>query len=177
MAAKELIATATVGAGGATTIDFTSIPQDGTDLYITISAKSGGSWPLISARFNGDTTYTNYVIRTLDGSSGNAASETNNYSNEGFGMMPASTDLSNTFGSNAIHIANYTGSTAKNISLDGLYEINSTTYMIKIIAGSWSGTSAITSITIWNPANQGFSQGSSASLYKFTKGSGGATVS
>jgi hypothetical protein len=80
-----------------------------------------------------------------------------------------------TFSNDAIYIPNYSGSTNKSVSIDTVTENNATAAHQTITASVWANTAAITSIKIVTGAN--FAQYSTASLYKFTKGSGGATVS
>ena len=75
------IQTVTVGAGGAASIEFTSIPQTYTDLVIVCSARNSSSSGIdMGMRFNGNTG-TNYSYRSVYGSgstasSGSASSET-----------------------------------------------------------------------------------------------------
>lgn len=65
----QIIQTVTVGAGGAASIDFSSIPQTYTDLKILLSGRtnandgSSGQWTYIN--FNGATT--NNSVRVLYG--------------------------------------------------------------------------------------------------------------
>lgn len=174
-----LIATSTVGSGGAASIDFTSIPQTGTDLLVIHSLRSGGTWSIPSVRMNGDTTYSNYTTRTLWGSGTAAGSETNTGDNGGFGLMSISSDTASTFGSTSVYIPNYSGTTAKSWSVDGVRENNSSVNGASgqyLVAVRWSGTAAISSLVVWNPGAGGFAQYSTVSLYTITKGSGGATV-
>jgi len=168
-----LVSTVEVGAGGAASIDFTSIPQTATDLLVVISGKDTGGNLNAFLRFNSDTA-SNYKWLRLRGngataSSGSSASAT--YVN-----IVGLPDATSTFGSIAAYIPNYTASTAKSVSAEGVTEANATTAYADLVAGSWSGTAAITSV---NLVTQGgtWSQYSTASLYTITKGSGGATVS
>lgn len=177
MAAKELIQTITVGSGGAATIEFTSIPQDGTDLLLVVNARSAASQiqDSVLVRPNGATT--NLSSRRLYTSSvlGTAASDTLTHIHAG--QTAGNTSTSNTFGSNSIYIPNYAGATNKSVSADGVGENNAATSYLSIGAGLWSSTAAITSLTIVSETGSNWVQYSTASLYKFTKGSGGATVS
>jgi hypothetical protein len=179
MAAKELIQTITVGSGGAASIEFTSIPQTGTDLLVVFSIRSsfsGVDGDLIGMQLNADTTTANYGFRYLYGQGGSAASVTfsANYVHAGFGAPTGVT--ANTFGNGQVCIPNYTASTAKSFSTDTVYENNETTAYQNIAASKWTGTAGITSIKLFSANSATIAQYSSASLYKFTKGSGGATV-
>lgn len=171
MAAKELIQTITVGSGGASTIEFTSIPQDGTDLLLVMSLKGPTDSSAYTGRFtfNNDTS-SSYVTRNLRGNGSSTSSQTESYY-YGVQYSPASS----IFMSHQIYVPNYAGSTNKSFSSDGVSENNATTSWQTITAGIWPQTSAITSIQIIGVGS--FEQYSTASLYKFTKGSGGATVS
>jgi len=70
---QTLIASATVGSGGAASVDFTGIPATYTDLAILVSGRSGdtggGSFG-VSIVFNNDTTASNYNLRRLTSSTG-----------------------------------------------------------------------------------------------------------
>ncbi len=76
----ESIATVTVGSGGSTQIDFTSIPSTFKHLQLRAAAK--GSTNLYAPiRFNGDTTLANYRSHQLygNGVSATASDEGNNF--------------------------------------------------------------------------------------------------
>ena len=73
-----LISSVTVGAGGASSMTFSSIPQTYTDLVIKVSGRNadtgGGNARL---RFNSDTTSGNYAYRSLYTSNGTSAASGN----------------------------------------------------------------------------------------------------
>jgi hypothetical protein len=169
-----LVSTVTVGAGGAASIDFTGIPQTGTDLVVVLSGRlSGGSFSdAAQMQFNSDTA-TNYSSRDLRGDGSGATSANISALNRIMIQVAADTATSNTFGNAQVYITNYTSSVAKSVSVDNVTENNATAARADIRAARWSGTAAITSLKI----NGSFMQYSTASLYKITKGSGGATVS
>lgn len=170
-----LVSTVTVGAGGAASIDFTSIPQTGTDLLIVVSGRTTDANVSASSniKFNGSAT--GYSEKTLRGTgSGTDTNSTSNLSALLYSFyFPGSSATSNTFGNNVLYIPNYAGSTNKSTSADHVTENNATAAALGIVAGLWANTAAITQVTI--TAN--FAQYSTASLYTITKGSGGATVS
>ena len=170
-----LVSTVTVGAGGAASIDFTSIPQTGTDLFLVVSARVTGADGTPRLRFNGSTT--GYTDKWLygDGAYKGTASNVNGGSSIWAGQFDASGDTSSTFTNGTIYIPNYAGATAKSVSVDSVKENNGTTGYQELVAGAWSGTAAITSLSLLGASN--FVQYSTASLYTITKGSGGATVS
>jgi len=172
-----LISTITVGSGGATGIDFSSIPQIYTDLVLVTSLRSAfsGAYQDVPIYFNNNGS--GYSMRKLFGNGSSTGSSTSSGSgNIAAVLCNAATSTSNTFSNGSIYIPNYTGSTNKSYSIDSVYENNGTTAFQEIQAGLWSNTSAINLIAV-SGAGQTFVQGSTVSLYGITKGSGGATVS
>lgn len=172
-----LISTVTVGAGGASSISWTGIPQSGTDLLILCSLRdtNGGVGINNLVRFNSDSA-SNYTNRYLAGNgtstpSGSIAPASAIYASKYTGGG----DTASTFGNAVIYIPNYTSSIAKSVSSDGVEENFGADSFQWINAGLWSGTAAITSVTF--APTSGFAQYSMASLYTITKGSGGVTVS
>jgi len=163
------IASITVGSGGASSIDFTSIPSTYTDLVVKISARSSRSafqQDDLSYRFNSDSSSVyNYIqIR----GSGSAVISTNpgtlsyNYA----GQINSSTSTSNTFSNVEIYIPNYAGSTKKSSSVDGVQENNQTEAYATLVTNLWSSTAAITSISLLlNITSNNFLQYSTATLY------------
>jgi hypothetical protein len=163
------IATVTVGAGGAASIDFTSIPGTYTDLLVLISARSTRSTDYrdeLFIRFNSDSG-NNYSVRSLNGGNGAAGSSSagsTNYLKRG--TIPAATATASTFSNNIIYIPNYASSNQKSMSTEEITENNSTgSYYIDFRAGLWTGTSAITSISFTVEVGPNFAQYSTATLY------------
>lgn len=164
----EIIKTVIVGPGGATTIDFTSIPSVYTDLLIVLSGRATSTSANISIKYNGSTA--NYAGNYLQGD-GNSTSYAT--TTTFIGYLPISSTTANTFSNTRITILNYTAATNKTYSIDHATENNSTNAYQEILRGLWSDTSAIASITL---TASNFAQYSTATLYGLTKGSGGATV-
>ena len=149
-------------------IEFTSIPQDGTDLVILCSVRttnSGATGVYIS--FNGSTT--SFSSRYLDG---NGASVSRGTLARYAGNATDSSHTANTFSNIMTYIPNYTGSTNKSYSTDSVTENNGTTAFQDLVAGLWSNTAAITSLAIASSPGD-LVAGSIISLYKITKGSDG----
>lgn len=175
-----LVSTVTVGSGGAANIEFTSIPQTGTDLFLVFSGRTNYTGGLVydnvALRFNSSTT-SDYASRDFMGN-GSSASGTNYFPNYQDIYTYAATALatSNTFGNGQITIFNYSATQNKSISIDAVTENNSTTSITSMASAYRANTSAITSIKL-TPYNGIWVQNSTASLYTITKGSGGATVS
>jgi len=171
----DLIQTVTVGSGGAASIEFTSIPQDGTDLVVLVSLrtnKASGNPDAIAMRFNGDTAG-NYTTRWLEGT-GSAAQSGNTTTGRIYGehLGQHAAYTSNTFGNASFYVANYTSSSSKSLSIDGVTENNATGSYQVLAAAVWNNSNAITSLAITGDGND-LLQHSTASLYKVTKGSDG----
>jgi hypothetical protein len=166
----KLIESKTLGTAQAS-IEFTSIPQDGTDLVALFSIRSTRTENADDgfARFNGSSA--NYSGRELYGDGTNRYSGTTNTSRIGFVIAGANL-TANTLGNGLLYVPNYTGSTNKSVSLDWVNENNATLAYLGITAYLWSDTSAITSL-LFSTANGNLVAGSTVSLYKITKGSDG----
>ena len=165
----QLIETIEVGSGGAASIEFTGIPQDGVDLAILLSGRTdyaGIGFPLYTT-INSDTTST-YVARYIRGDGSSVVSQTTS-TNIGIysGFIASATSTSNSFENLSFYIPNYSGNAQKSFSVDTVGENNATTAYQNIIAGLWPQTSAITTITM-TPLSSNFVQHSTASLYKIT---------
>ena len=144
------IASVTVGAGGASSIDFTSIPSTYTDLCVKMSTRSNGAYADIKFQFNGDTG-SNYAWKSVRGNgSGIDNSGTASDTKLIIGDTVANADTANTFGNSEIYIPNYTSSNYKSVSADSVGENNATTAYSVLTANLWKSTSAITSIKIYS---------------------------
>lgn len=167
------IASVTVGAGGASSIDFTSIPSTYTDLCVKLSLrtnKSSGSSDSVFLRMNGDTGSTSYKYRYLYGSGSSTASGANGGSGDQWsylGDANITSSTSNTFSSADVYIPNYAGSNQKSVSNDIVMENNSTTAYATLAANLWTSTSAITSLSFITTSQ--FVQYSTATLYGILK--------
>jgi hypothetical protein len=165
----KAIASVTVGSGGAANIEFTSIPGTYTDLKVVASTRTIATSDFLNVRvrFNSDTA-SNYKWRRIYGDGTNAASD-NNTSDTGniVGLTPGSAQTASTFSNFEFYIPNYTSSNQKSVSLDGVGENNATTAYASLTAGLWTGTNAITSITIYASVNM--AQYSTATLYGILK--------
>ena len=157
------IASVTVGAGGASTMSFTSIPSTYTDLCLKISARSSRSAAGDDFFMTLNGSSSSFTYKQLYGFSGGAgsASGTSGY----VGNIPASSATASTFGSQELYFPNYASSANKSISIDSALENNSSTdWQLDLFAELWSNTSAITSISL-TPGIDNFVQYSTATLY------------
>ena len=158
-----LISSVTVGSGGASTMDFTSIPSTYTDLCVKVSARGTGSYDemYVGISFNGSTS--NLTSRVLYGSGASAGSFSDT---KIYGPVSANNTTANTFGSWECYVPNYAGSTNKSVSLDSVAETNGTSIDSYLTAGLWSNTAAITSISLYDAFTlNNFAQYSTAYLY------------
>jgi hypothetical protein len=159
----ELIASSTVGAGGAATIDFTSIPSTYTDLLLYVSGRGANAaqYNYSYLRINGSSS--SYSGKSLVGSGSSAASY-----NEGTTDIridtPGASNTTSTFSNHLVYIPNYAGSSNKSISVDASYESNSTNNQLWFIAELWSNTAAINQLTL-TATSSTFVQYSTAYLY------------
>lgn len=167
-----LIASSTVGAGGASFIDFSSIPSTYTDLVLYISARSArttGGTDSMRIEINNSTT--NFAYRNLEGNGTSAVSDSG--STGLIALLPqngGSTGwTSNTFASTYVYFPNYSGSTNKSFSVDTTTENNATTSYSNLLAHLWSQTSAINQLTLKSVGGANFVQYSSAYLYGIIK--------
>lgn len=178
-----LIASSTVGSGGAASIDFTSIPSTYTDLLVKLSLRSNsttsntGQYDALLYRLNSTTTgYTSKYV------SGNGAATESNSNTTGTSASAGGTwgrlanggvvnnlATASTFSNVELYIPNYAGSNNKSLSLDSTTEQNATNAIAELDAGLWSNTAAITSVSFALLTGTLFLQHSTAYLYGIVK--------
>jgi len=163
-----LIASSTVGSGGAASIDLTSIPATYTDLCLVASLRPVGSgFDGCYVYFNNDQTSTRYTSRVLRGSGSGVGSfvggdTTKSYAGE------LTDNTASTFNNFQIYIPNYAGSSQKSFSVDSVGENNDTTAYQVFNAGSYNQTTAITQVSL-RIASVNIAQYSTAYLYGIKK--------
>jgi len=169
----QAIETVTVGSGGAASITFSSIPDTYTDLMIVVSSRStvSGVNDALDLLPNGASGNNSLRYLRGDGSSVQSGSETTNL----VSYTPGATTTSDTFGNASIYITNYTSTSSKSISTDGVGENNATSVRSAIIATLHSGTTAFTSLEL-SLRNGNFVEHSTATLYGILAGSDGSTT-
>lgn len=154
----ELISKTTVGAGGAASVTFSSIPATFTDLvisYSTRAASTGTTW--INLTFNTGGTYTKQYLFG-----------TGSVVNAGSGVFATNNNASytaNVFANGEIYIPNYLSSNAKSIIATSVNENNATQNETAMGSQLWSGTAAITSITFATDTGTNLAQYSTVRLY------------
>ena len=176
----EAISTITVGAGGASSIEFTDIPQGYSHLQIRMIARAAtaavGPNVGVLVQANNDTG-SNYAWHELRGN-GSAATAAGEFSQTLMEIAPISAAGHTTtgmFGAGIIDLLDY-GSTSKTkafrsfagLDTDGAYD----GYYppVVVASGLWNSTSAVTSIKFTTTGSRDFAQYSQAALY----GIGGA---
>ena len=162
-----LISSVTVGSGGASSIDFTSIPATYTDLKLVTSLRpaSGTGATYAQITFNG--TGSGYSMRRLYGSGSGTGSGSNSAQSKlQDAYLTNGTDYTaSVFANGELYIPNYAGSNQKSVSLDSVQENNGTAAYAFLSAGLSNITSAITSIKLETDNASNFAQHSSAYLY------------
>ena len=157
----QLIEEISVGAGGAASIEFTGIPQDGVDLVLIASGRLTGGADAADLRFNSDSGSNYSQVRlTGTGSTVSAYGFTADRINVEFS---GNDQTANTFGNLSIYVSNYASTANKKVSIDAVTENNASAKQ-ELTAGGYSTSSAITSLQLI----KAFAQYSTASLYKIT---------
>lgn len=162
------IASATVGAGGAAGITFSSIPSTYTDLVVKASVRvvdSGGPYG-----FNGyfNSYGTSYNSRQLVGDGTNASTQSYSFAVFLGGNIPGGSETANTFSNTEIYIPNYTSSNNKSFSVDSVSENNATTAYQVMVANTYLATTAISSMAL-GPSSGTLAQYSTFTLYGIKK--------
>jgi hypothetical protein len=160
-------------------ITFSSIPQTFDDLLLVCTLRSNRTSDEAGdqlIRFNGTTT--GYTHRYLNGN-GSSVLSASGSTNGIFGMLSTATSATtSTFSSAQIYIPNYRLSVNKSVSIDMVTENNGNPAYQRLIAGLWSNTDAITSLSVTDGNSAQLIAATSITLYGITKGSsGGVTVS
>jgi hypothetical protein len=165
----KLIESKTLGTAAAE-IEFTSIPQDGTDLVVLTSLRTSLAQigaAVVYLKINGSTA--SFTGRNLQGNGSTAGS----FSVGGYVLVSnGGSTTSNTFANGSLYLPNYTSSANKSFSGDSVTEHNATESYQSINAGLRSNTDAITSLSIYLLSGD-FVADSTVSLYQITKGSDG----
>jgi hypothetical protein len=178
----QLIQHVTVdAAGGASSITFSGIPQTGfTDLVLVTSLRATNTvsqWQNVRVTFNGSGS--GYSYRLLFGTnSGVGSASESSQAQLRFLYSTYALATANTFSSGQMYIPNYRSNVAKSVSYDSVTEHNGAEVIQAVTAGIWSGTDAISSITLVPDFAGSWVQNTIVSLYGITAGSsGGVTVS
>jgi len=171
------IQTVTVGAGGASSIDFTNIPQTYTDLVVRTSYRTNVAqeYDQLRLTFNGSSTAV-YSFRGITGAGSGTPGSESSSSVSSIKVAPGvgNSATASTFTNDEIYIPNYTSSNNKSLSSNAVGENNATTAYASMFAGLWSNTAAITRITLVPESAGNFVQYTTATLYGVTSAGYGA---
>jgi hypothetical protein len=156
------IQTVTVGVAGVANIEFTSIPQNYTDLQIVASIRCNVAFGAeeYNAQFNGTTTNLSYKRVVGVTNTGAVSSDTSN-----LGYVNGNSATASIFSNTQIYIPNYTSSNFKSFSQDSITEDNATATRPNFTVGLWSNTAAITSVKLISSTSATILQYSTATLY------------
>jgi hypothetical protein len=163
----ESIATVTVGAGGQSSVTFSSIPSTYQHLQVRFIARISTSDTAENTwlRFNADTG-SNYTYHFLDGngssaSAGAGTSQTRILA----GRAGAANSGSNIFGTNVVDVLDYANANKyKTARILGGIDRNGDGN-IRLDSGVWMNTAAVTSLTIMPTTGNNFVQYSHFALY------------
>ena len=169
----DSIATSTVGAGGASFIEFTSIPQTYTHLQLRAlvkTARSVAANDSLFVRVNGSSTASHYASHTLYGNGTTAAASS--MTNDGRGMFlsegaagSGGNATSSMFGVFIMDVLDYTNTSKATTfrTLNGV-DVNGSGGQMDFTSGLYTPTTAVTSIR-FTPDASTFVQYSTIALY------------
>jgi hypothetical protein len=161
-----IIGTSTASNTTTGTLQFTSIPQTYTDLWVHITTRGSGSgsgWEGVFLAFNSTSRTTSHVSQRMYGFSSTITGDT---SLPAGGSMPMlSHGNSSSFSTYTYQIPNYTDGRWKTAIISGTEGANSTNTLTMANGQVWQNTAAITSIQITPESSTYFAQGSEATLY------------
>jgi len=166
----ESIATVTVGAGGSSTITFSSIPSTYQHLQVRLIARSAlsGASEAIRVRFNGDTATSSYSDHLVFGDGASASTDNDVQSVSGINVhrIPAATSTASVFGGIVIDLLDYSNTNKyKTLRSLGGWDANGSGRII-LNSGLWGNSgSAISSIDIVTSTGNNFAQYSTFALY------------
>lgn len=163
MSYVQLINTVTVGAGGAASIDFTSIPQNYIDLLIVLSTRttSANLQDGTYISFNGITTGRTFKQLVGTGTAATVSGGTDTY----IGNSNGGGSTANCFSNIQFYLSNYSSTSVnKPYASENVNDTNAANINSFITNGLWASTAAITSLSVTASATN-FAQYSVVSIY------------
>jgi hypothetical protein len=174
MANTYTLISSNVLSSSAASVTFSSIPSTYTDLVIRSSARVDGAVGNSNARLqlNGETSSAYYSYTFLQGNGSSATSSNTATGVIGYIQLSRFADgagaTTNTFSNNEIYIPSYTVGISKQIYYFGAQEDNTATAYLFNLAGLYSRSETISSITLTD-SSYNFIAGSSFYLYGIKK--------
>lgn len=157
----ESIATITVGSGGASNVEFTSIPSSYEHLQIRGMGRISSGSQIGYLQINGDTTATNYYVHALEGDGSTIYS----YAVNSYPRYTSLTSNAGQFGVTIIDILNY-DDTNKYKTVRALAGLDSNgTGGVTLYSGLWKNTNAITSVKLIPNYGASFTEYTTYALY------------
>jgi hypothetical protein len=149
-------------------LTFSSIPNTYTDLLVLLSLRSsqGSVVDTPKMRFNGATDDSNLKTIRLMGNGSSASSSTVTTALL-LTRCPGASATANTFGNIQVYIPNYNSSNNKSVSIDQVSPSNDSSVdgVTSLMAGLFTTSSAISSLTVLSDNAANFVSGSSFYLY------------
>jgi hypothetical protein len=158
----QIGSTVTVGAGGTSTVSFSSIPATYTDLLIKLTMRSNyaGNPEIANMTINGSAL--SFTNRDLFGTGSSTVSQQDNSRGP---FTEGNNYTASVFSSSDVYISNYASSSNKCIATDAVVENNTTSAYQQLNSILWSNSAAITSISFSTRNGTLWSQFSTATLY------------
>jgi hypothetical protein len=161
LSSYDSIATTTVGAGGVSSITFSSIPSTYKHLQIRLFSNAGGNDTFY--QFNGDTG-ANYTRHFLYGNGTSALAGSSISVDSGSIAYSAPTANTNVFGAAIFDVLDY-ANTSKNTTTRSITGFNNNGIGLVVqYSGLWLNTAAVSSI-VMRPYAGNFNQYTSVALY------------
>lgn len=176
--AVTLISHTTVGVGGTSSINLSSIPGTYDDLLVIMSLRTASTGGLttddVLLQYNGSTSGYSHIALTAEGSpiSPNAELGSGRGSHRAAKINTSHVNNpANSFSVVQLYIPAYANTTLQTQATSESYQptMTSTTAAIRLTSGRHTPTGAITSILIMNDSGTNFVQHSTVSLYGITK--------
>lgn len=165
LSSYESIATTTVGAGGSSTVTFSSIPSTYKHLQVRMLVNSNGVTDSTDMRFNSDSG-SNYSFHELVGAGSSASSSASTPRTAMPTVSPAIASTStNIFSCGIVDILDYTNTSKyKTMRNFGGYDLNGSG-AASLVSNLWMSTASISTITIFLRTGINFGQYSHFALY------------
>jgi hypothetical protein len=164
----ESIATVTVGAGGQSTITFSSIPSTFTHLQLRAIVRTnaaGSVTDIAKIQFNGDTG-ANYTYHTIFGAGSSVVADAAINLNQSYlNRTTTNSATADTFGAMIVDVLDYANTNKFKTIRDLGGADNNSTGLVYFTSGLWRSTSAITSFTLNSLDGTGFVQHTQFALY------------